>query len=116
VLDLSISDTVPVTIGPRLIQRVSDNHEVMAWQFSLAHLDRIAKGLDSMASAQFMPSLLSGTQDPAMVQTLADYIDRSVQPEDRARANAALGSARQNVRFKTEQLGRVDSWLRKKGF
>jgi len=116
VLDLSISDTVPVTIGPRLIQRVADNHEVMAWQFSLAHLDRIAKGLDSMASAQFMPSLLSGTQDPAMVQTLADYIDKSFRPEDRARANAALGSARQNVRFKTEQLGRVDSWLRKKGF
>lgn len=116
VLDLSISDTVPVTIGPRLIQRLSDRHEVMAWQFSLVHLDRIAKGLDSMASAQFMPSLLSGTQDGAMVKTLGDYIDKSVRPEDRARANAALGSARQNVRFKLEQLGRVDSWLRKKGF
>ncbi len=115
-LDLSISDTVPVTIGPRLIQRVSGNHEVMAWQFSLDHLARIAKGLDSMASAQFMPSLLSGTQDPAMVKTLADYIESSVRPEDRARANAALGSARQNVRFKSEQRGRVDSWLRKKGF
>jgi aminopeptidase N len=116
VLDLAISDRVSVTIGPRLIQRLSDRHEVMAWQFSLDHLDRIGKGLDSMASAQFMPSLLSGTQDPAMVQTLADYIDKSVRPEDRARANAALGSARQNVRFKSEQRDRVDSWLRKKGF
>jgi len=116
VLDLAISDRVSVTIGPRLIQRLSDRHEVMAWQFSLDHLDRIGKGLDSMASAQFMPSLLSGTQDPAMAQTLADYIDKSVRPEDRARANAALGSARQNVRFKSEQRGRVDSWLRKKGF
>lgn len=116
VLDLAISDRVPVTIGPRLIQRLSDRHEAMAWQFSLDHLDRIGKGLDSMASAQFMPSLLSGTQDPAMAQTLADYIDKSVRPEDRARANAALGSARQNVRFKSEQRDRVDSWLRKKGF
>jgi aminopeptidase N len=115
-LDLAISDTVSVTIGPRLIQRISGNHEVLAWQFSLDHLDRIAKGLDSMASAQFMPSLLSGTQDGAMAQTLADYIDKSVRPEDRARANAALASARQNVRFKSEQRGRVDSWLRKKGF
>jgi hypothetical protein len=51
-----------------------------------------------------------------MVKTLADYIESSVRPEDRARANAALGSARQNVRFKSEQRGRVDSWLRKKGF
>lgn len=116
VLELSISDRVPVTIGPRLIQRLSDNHEALAWQFSLDHLERIAKGLDSMASAQFMPSLLSGTQDQAMVQTLADYIEKSVRPEDRARANAALASARQNVRFKSEQRGRVDSWLRKKGF
>ena len=115
-LDLAISDTVPVTIGPRLIQRLSGNHEAMAWQFSLDHLDQIAKGLDSMASAQFMPSLLSGTEDPAMVETLAAYIEKSVRPSDRARANAALASARQNVRFKTEQLGRVDSWLRKKGF
>ncbi len=115
-LDLSISDTVPVTIGPRLIQRLSDRHEVLAWQFSLDHLDQISKGLDSMASAQFMPSLLAGTQDATMVQTLAAYIDKSVRPEDRARANAALGSARQNVRFKSEQRGRVDSWLRKKGF
>jgi aminopeptidase N len=115
-LDLSISDTVPVTVGPRLIQRLSDRHERMAWQFSLDHLDQIKRGLDSMASAQFMPSLLSGTQDPAQLEVLSTYIESSVRPEDRGRPYAALATARQNVRFKAEQLSKVDSWLRKRGF
>jgi aminopeptidase N len=116
VLDLAISDAVPVTITPRMVGQVSGWHEAMAWQFALDHLDQIRKGLDSMASAGFMPNLLDGTHDPVMADTLAAYIEKTVPVEDRARANAALASARQGVRFKTEQLEKIDAWLRMKGF
>jgi hypothetical protein len=51
-----------------------------------------------------------------MADTLAAYIEKTVPVEDRARANAALASARQGVRFKTEQLEKIDAWLRMKGF
>ncbi len=116
VLDLAISDAVPVTIAPRMVGQVSGWHEDMAWQFALDHLDQISKGLDSMASARFMPGLLADTHNPVMVATLAAYIEKTVPVEDRARANTALASARQGVRFKAEQSTKIDEWLRKRGF
>jgi len=116
VLELAISDAVPVTISPRMVQGVSGNHEALTWQFALDHLGQISKGLDSLASASFMPGLLADTHNPVMADTLATYIEKTVPIEDRARANAALASARQGVRFKAEQSAKIDAWLRKRGF
>ncbi len=116
VLALSLTDIVPVTIAPRMVQGVSGNYEAMAWRFALDHLDQIRKGLDSLAWAGYMPGLLADTHDPVMADTLAAFIEKTVPVEDRARANAALASARQAVRFKAEQSAKIDAWLRIKGF
>ena len=99
-----------------MVQGVSGNYEAMAWRFALDHLDQIRKGLDSLAWAGYMPGLLADTHDPVMADTLAAFIEKTVPVEDRARANAALASARQAVRFKAEQSAKIDAWLRIKGF
>ena len=63
-----------------------------------------------------MPGLLADTHDPVMADRLAAYIDKTYPIDERAKPNAALASARQGVRFKAEQYGKIDAWLKQKGF
>src|SRR5262249_30380152 len=95
-----------------MIGAIANNHADLAWRFANTHQTQIDQQLDSLSKMQFMPGLLDNSNDPAALQTLRTYIDTQVPAPLRRLGNQGYLQLQQRLRIRSEELPKVDAWVR----
>ena len=109
-LDLSLTDEVPITLRPLIIDSVSRNQPDLAANFAIAHWDAIVPLLESDSQSQFVPQLASGSSDPQMVARLRAFAAAHIPASANRTLEVAVASILYNVQFATH-LPDIDRWV-----
>jgi aminopeptidase N len=113
-LELALTDEPGATNASQLISAVALAHPDLAFDFALAHRERVTALVDASSSSRFLPSLASRSADPAMVDKLRDYAARYMTPQSRGAADRAIASIQDRVRVRRERLPDITRWLETK--
>jgi aminopeptidase N len=115
-LALAISDEPPATSGPSMISRVGDRHPALALDFVEAHREAVMGRIESSSQTRYVPRLVQGSADPAMIGRLQAYAEKNI-PAD---ARGAVDNATAAIRFRSELKSRrgpeVERWLAQRGY
>ena len=74
-LDLAISDEPSATIASAMVADVAEEHPDLAFDFALAHRDRLKTRVSESMRARFYPGLATTSNDPAMVDRIGPIRD-----------------------------------------
>lgn len=110
-LDLALTDEPGVTNSSQIIGSVAGAHPDLAFDFALAHRERVEALVDVSSRSRFLSGLASGSADPAMVDKLNAYATRDLTPQSRAPADRAIASIQDRVRVRRERLPEITRWL-----
>ncbi|HEY4957839.1 MAG TPA: M1 family aminopeptidase, partial [Caldimonas sp.] len=109
-LDLALTHEPGATNGAAMVSAVAEEHPDLAFDFALAHRDRMDPLVTHSAISQYYPKLGANSLDPAMVAKIGAFADARPATESR-RADAAMAKIRYRVMVRTTRLAAVDAWL-----
>jgi len=110
-LDLALTDEPGATNSSQIIGSVAVGHPDLAFDYAVAHRDRVEPLVDSSSRTRFLPGLASRSSDPAMVGKLQQYAERHMTPQSRAPADRAIASIQDRLRVKRDQLPDITRWF-----
>jgi hypothetical protein len=110
-LDLALTDEPGATNASQLISSVAAVHPDLAFDFALAHRERVMGMVDASSSSRYLPGLASRSADPAMVDKLRDYANRYMTAQSRPAADRAIASIQDRVRVRRDRLPDLTRWL-----
>ena len=111
VLDLAITDEPPTSVGPLLIRAVAAQHPDLAWRFTLANLQIISKGFDSLTRSTFVPRVASWSNDAARATELLAYAETSIPPDAQGPVKVAVDRIRYGAEIKARRVPEINAWL-----
>jgi aminopeptidase N len=109
-LDMSLTDEVPITLRPLIIDSVARNQPDLAANFAITHWDAVLPLLESDSQSQFVPQLASGSSDPQMVVRLRAFAAAHIPASANRTLEVAVASILYNVQFATH-LPDIDRWV-----
>ena len=83
----------------------------LAFDFAIAHRERVEALVDATSRTRFLPGLASGSSDPAMVDKLRQYAERYMTAQSRAPADRAIASIQDRLRVRRDRLPDITRWL-----
>ena len=110
-VDIALSDEVPTGSSPQLLGWLSIEHPDMVWQVVAPRLDSPTLHLDQPERWELANFIASSSADPQRIAELEAYESRSVPVESRKPFLASEASIRQNQRFVSQVLPRLDAWI-----
>jgi aminopeptidase N len=110
-LDLAITDEPGPTTSPNIIGAVAAQHPDLAFDFALAHKERVESLVDVSSRSRYLPGLAGGSSDPAMVPKLEDFANRYMTPQSRRPTDIAIASIRDRARIRQTRLPEISRWF-----
>jgi aminopeptidase N len=110
-LELALTDEPGATNASQIFSAVATEHPDLAFDFALAHRERVMGLVDASSSSRFLPGLATRSADPAMVEKLRDYATRYMTPQSRGAADRAIAAIQDRVRVRTQRLPDITRWL-----
>jgi aminopeptidase N len=110
-LDLALTDEPGATNSSQIVSSVSRAHPDLAFDFAVAHRERVEALVDASSRSRYFAQLGGGSADPAMIGKLEDYATRHMTPQSRAPADQAIARIRDRVRVRSERLPDITRWL-----
>jgi aminopeptidase N len=110
-LDLSLTDEPGTTNSAALISAVSFEHPDMAFDFALAHRERVEALVDASSRTRYLPALGGRSHDPAMIDKLERYAREHLTPQSRGSVDRAIAAIRDRIRVRQERLPDITRWL-----
>ena len=111
VLDLAFDPSVPAAFGPGLIGNVGGNFPEMAYDYGAAHRAEIAARLDPDSNATFLPGILAGSNDPALMARLRTVIDTEVPEASRRVPETAYSAMNERITTRERRLNDISAWV-----
>ncbi len=111
-LELSIGDEPGATNGAAMLSAIAEKHPELAFDFAVAHRERVETMVSAAAVSLFFPRLASSSIDAALAGRLAAFADAHIAAESRRPADAAIARIRYRAIVARERLAAVDDWLR----
>ena len=115
-LELTLTDEVPVTTRPSIIDVVSREMPELAFDFVLAHREVVMGWLETTTREQYAPDLLANGYDPKLIQKLHDFADKFVPASAQRAVDVATSQIRFNGMVRTLRLPEADQWLEAHGY
>jgi aminopeptidase N len=115
VLELAFDEDVPDAFGPGLIGGVANHYPELAYDYAAAHRTEIAARLDPDSAATFLPGLISGSNDPAMLRRLRETIDRDVPASSRRQPEAQYAGMNERITTRERRLNDISAWVASRG-
>jgi aminopeptidase N len=109
-LDLTLTQEVPVTLRPLILESVAHNHPELAANFAIAHWDVIDPMLETDSRPQYVPKLASGSGDLNMITSLNAFAAGHIPSSARSSLEKAIAQIRYNVQIGTH-LADIDRWI-----
>jgi aminopeptidase N len=110
-LDLALTDEPGATNAAAMISTVAEEHPDLAFDFALAHRDRIDALVTHSAINQYYPKLAANSLDAAMIGKISAFADARIPAESRRAAEAAMAKIGFRITVSTRRLAAVDAWL-----
>jgi aminopeptidase N len=110
-LDLAMTDEPGATNSSRIIGGVGGAHPDLAFDYAVAHHERVEALVDASSRSRFIAGLGSTSSDPAMVQKLRDFAEQHMTPQSRAPADRAIASVQDRLRVRRDRLPDITRWL-----
>jgi aminopeptidase N len=111
-LQLCLLDEIPLTLRLTIIRQVAASyHPEMAFDFSVANLDRVNAMLEPDSRDQFVPQLASNSKNPEMIPKLRAFAEAHIPPNARKEAVMAEGAIAYFASVRANRLGDIDRWL-----
>jgi aminopeptidase N len=114
-LDFALSPQVQHSAGMTMIRTVSARHPDLVWRFATAHKAEIDARSDPGEKLFFIPKLLNDAADASLADALHAYAERYFPAGGRAEANQVEARVRQRADVRTNQLPKLDAWLKGRG-
>jgi aminopeptidase N len=114
-LDLSITDEPGATTSANMIDTVSRLHPDMAFDFVVAHREKVEKLVDGPSLSQYYPRVARMSLDPAMVGKLNDFANAHIAASARRNVNTAIANIQYRIGVRNQRLPAIDAWLKKNG-
>jgi aminopeptidase N len=114
-LDLAISGEPPATIAPEMISAASERHPKLAFEFAIAHWDRIAPLIEPSSQARYVPSLLNDATDLNLIGELEHFAEGHIPPDDRQELRKAAANVRYLAMVRDDRLPEIDRWIKTDG-
>ncbi|MBL0165184.1 MAG: M1 family metallopeptidase [Xanthomonadales bacterium] len=112
-LDMALTDEPGATNGASMISAVAGQHPDMAFDFALAHREKVEPLVDSTSSSRYYPRLAGQSMDPAMVGKLRNYADKYVAASSRRATQTAIENIEYRIHIREKRLPEIDAWLKK---
>lgn len=109
-LDLALTDEAPVPLRTAMIAAVAGDHHVLAFDFAEAHADQVLALLEQSARAGFIARLAIGSSDDALADRVKAFAERTLAPESRTEANAAITAIRIRARQRARLAPAFAAW------
>ncbi len=111
-LELALSDEPGATTGAAMVSRVAALHPDMAFDFAIAHLDQVERLVDNSSRSRYLPSLASGSADPAIIAKLNAYADAHLASSARHDVEIAIATVKLRIQERGGRQQEINSWLR----
>ncbi|GGE77843.1 M1 family metallopeptidase [Massilia psychrophila] len=110
-LALAMTDEPGVTNSAAMLAQVAQEHPDMAFDFALAHIDKVNQRVDATSRSRYLPRLASGSADPATIGKLNAYAGANFAAGSRRDADTAIAGIRDRIKTRAERLSEIDAWL-----
>ena len=114
-LDLSLTDEPGATNSAQMISAVARLHPDFAFDFAVAHRDKVDAKVDSTSLSRYYPSLANNSLDPAMIDKLNAFADAHIAATSRRATDTAIATIEYRIKVRNERLPVMDAWLQKSG-
>jgi aminopeptidase N len=110
-LELALTDEPGATTSAAMISRVAASHPDMAFDFAIAHLGQVSRLVDSSSRSRYLPSLASGSSDPAIIGKLNAYADANLAPTARHDVEIAIAMVKLRIQERGSSQVGINNWL-----
>lgn len=115
-LDMALSDEPGATNGAGMISGVSHEHPDLAFDFAVAHRQKVETLVDGTSRAGYFPELGAAADDLKMVDKINAFADKHIAVTSRRDAETVIAGIQTRVRLRGERKPQVDAWLKQGGY
>ena len=115
-LDMALSDEPGATNSAGMIGGVSREHADLAFDFAVAHREKVDTLVDSTSRARYYPGLGRSADNLQMVDKIKAFADAHIAPTSRRDAETAIAGIQTKLRLREERKPQVNAWLKQKGY
>jgi aminopeptidase N len=112
-LDLALTGEAGATNSASLISGVSRRHPELAFDFAVAHKDKVDTFVDSTSAARYYPMLAGSSAKLSTIDKIKAFADKNIAPTSRRDAETAIAGIQYRNLVRTERLPAVEAWLKK---
>jgi aminopeptidase N len=94
-----------------MLAGVAQQHPDLAFDFAIAHMEKVNTLVDAMSRSRYFPSLAAGSADQAMIEKLTTYGSAHLAPEARSEVATAIAGITFRIKLRAERLQAIDVWL-----
>ncbi|MDB5948322.1 MAG: aminopeptidase [Massilia sp.] len=110
-LALAMTDEPGATNSAAMLAQVAQEHPDMAFDFALAHIDKVNERVDATSRSRYFPRLAAGSADPAIIAKLNAYAGANLAAGSRRDADTAIAGIRDRIKVRAARLPEIDAWL-----
>lgn len=114
-LDMALTDEPGATNGASMISGVSREHPELAFDFAVAHREKVNTLVDSTSLARYYPGLGSASTELAMVDRINAFAEKYIAPTSRRDAARVVNGIQTRVKLRQQRLPQIDAWLKSRG-
>lgn len=114
-LDLALTDEPGATNGAGMISAVSWEHPDMAFDFAVAHREKVNTLVDSTSLARYYPGLGSAAKDLGMVAKIQAFSEKYIAPTSRRDAERVINGIQTRIKLREQRKPAIDAWLKSRG-
>ncbi len=110
-LELAMTDEPGKTTSADIISSVSFDHDMLAVDFALAHLDQYLDLIDASARSRAISRLGGGSADLAMADKLSAYADKHLTADSRKTTDRAIAAIKTRAATRARLKPEIIAWL-----
>ena len=115
-LELALTDEPGATNSAGMISAVAGQHPDMAFDFALAHREKVDTLVDTTSQARYYPGIGGGSSDKAMIGKLRAYADQYIAASSRNATETAIANIEYRLKVRETRMPAVEAWLKKNGY
>lgn len=115
-LDMALTDEPGATNAAEMIGLVAYEHADMAFDFAVAHREKVDTLVDSTSRARYYPGLARSSDNPQMVDKIRAFADKHIAPTSRRDAETAITGIQTKLKLRAQRKPQIDAWLKNNGY
>jgi aminopeptidase N len=109
-LALTLTDEIPVPMRGNVIAAVASQHPAMAFDWAVAHADKVNAMLETSTRSAFIVGLPAGSGDPAVAARVTAYAAKALPVASRKPAETTVAVINYRAGLRARQAAAIGTW------